>query len=539
MGYYLHDDVKIEPLVGRWYAHPFLIAPASAAFMTRHHIQIMESFVQHPELHAAALQQPSMRGGPFLESSNGADDVGEIRRLLEFTRLSRAELLLLAAEIDDLQGMLRATTGASLDGIYPKLGAGLGGRVELAYETSGLRGRARLIEALLYAAFPPETHQEFALARVDADARPYVLSTPRLASEGDLILRMPFGSSESAALLASRQRPLSDEELERFFHMQGTGSNWTRAQINDLFRASPDLPSRPAADDGPRIDYFGHACVLIRTGRASVLIDPLVGYNVAEGPARSTWRDLPAQIDYALITHAHHDHYVIETLLQIRERTKTLVVPRSTPGAIHDPSLELVSRHLGFGDVLAPNPFDSLEFDGVKIQALPFLGEHGELDITSKLGYRLEFAGQSVVFLADSNNLDTRMYQQIRDLYGPTDIAFIGLECQGAPISWTYGPLLFGSVSREMEPGRRTGGSNAERALQLVRALGCKRVFIYAMAIEPWAGPLGGSPIEKDSYQDMENQAFIRDCRALGIEVELLDGSKSIALDGQRRMPAV
>jgi hypothetical protein len=87
-----------------------------------------------------------------------------------------------------------------------------------------------------------------------------------------------------------------------------------------------------------------------------------------------------------------------------------------------------------------------------------------------------------------------------------------------------------------MEQGRKTGGSNAERALQLVRALGCKRVFIYAMAIEPWAGPLGGSPLEPDSFQDRENRAFIRECRALGIEAELLDGSRSIVLDRDRIM---
>lgn len=529
MGYYLQDDVKIEPLVGRWHAHPFLISPASAAFMTRHHIEVMESFVQHPELHAIALQQPAMRGGPFLESYHAAD-VDEVRALLDLTKSSHSELLSLASEVDHLLEVLRAVSGASLDGVYPKLGPRLAGRVELTYEASGGRARLRLIEALLYAGFPPQAHQEFALARVSSDARPFLMSTPRLPNCGDLLLRMPFASEEGAALLASRQRALSGEELDRCLDMQGTGSRWTRAQLEDLFSEEPERPSGPAAADGLGVEYFGHACVLVRTGRENVVVDPLFGYRVPQGAARMTWRDLPKAIDCALITHAHHDHYVIETLLQIRERTKTLVVPRSNLGTIFDPSLELVSKHLGFGSVLAPNPFETIELKSCRVQTLPFLGEHGDLDINSKLGYRLEVAEHSIIFLADSNNLDTKLYEQIRDIYGPTVTAFIGLECVGAPISWSYGPLLFGSVSREMDQGRRTKGSNAARAIQLVRALGCQRVFVYAMAIEPWIGPMGGSCIENDSFQDLEIKAFIRECRALGIEAELLNGSKSLTL---------
>lgn len=531
MDYYLQEDVKIEPLFGRWYAHPFLIYPPSAGFMIRHHVQVMESFVQHPDLHAMALQDSSMRGGPFLESQRDTD-VDDIRGLLDLAKSSQSELLSLASEIEELQGHLQTATGASLDDIYGKLGQRLAGRVELNYEASGVRARFRLIEALFYAAFAPQVHQELALGRVTSDARPYVMSTPRPASGGDLILRLPFGSGDASALLASRDRPLSRDQLERYLGMQGEGSNWTLSQFEDLFSARPERANKPPVTSGPRIEYFGHACVLVHTGQESVFIDPLVGYRVAQGPDRSTWCDIPAKIDCALITHAHHDHYVIETLLQIRDRTKTLVVPRTTPGAIFDPSLELVSKHLGFKNVIAPNPFETIEFDSFRVQTVPFLGEHGDLDITSKLGYRLELAGQSIIFLADSNNLDTRLYEQIHDLYGPTDIAFIGLECVGAPISWTYGPFLFGSVSREMEEGRRTKGSNAARALKLVHALGCKRVFIYAMAIEPWCWPLGGSSIEKDSFQDIENKTFIRECQMLGIEAELLDGSKSISLDG-------
>jgi hypothetical protein len=54
-----------------------------------------------------------------------------------------------------------------------------------------------------------------------------------------------------------------------------------------------------------RVRYFGHACVLVET---AVLTDPFVSYDYPAEVPRYTLADLPDQIDYALITHAHSDH---------------------------------------------------------------------------------------------------------------------------------------------------------------------------------------------------------------------------------------
>ena len=43
---------------------------------------------------------------------------------------------------------------------------------------------------------------------------------------------------------------------------------------------------------------------------------------------------------------------------------------------------------------------------------------------------------------ADSNNVEPRLYDHIRATTGDIDAMFIGMECDGGPLSWLYGPLL-------------------------------------------------------------------------------------------------
>src|SRR5262249_29398248 len=152
--------------------------------------------------------------------------------------------------------------------------------------------------------------------------------------------------------------------------------------------------------------YFGHASLLIETAGVSVLVDPVISYAVPAAPDRFTFSDLPAQIDYVLITHHHQDHAHLETLLQLRQRIGTLVVGQCLPGALQDPSLKLMFRMLGFPRVIEMGELEAIEIPGGQILALPFLGEHHDLAIRSRLGYRIEVGGRSIVALADSCNIE-------------------------------------------------------------------------------------------------------------------------------------
>ena len=62
------------------------------------------------------------------------------------------------------------------------------------------------------------------------------------------------------------------------------------------------------------------------------------------------------------------------------------------------------------------------------------------------------------------------------------------MECDGAPLSWLYGPLLTQKLPRAMDESRRLAGSNYEQGMGLVDRFGCKLVYVYAMGQEPWLG---------------------------------------------------
>jgi L-ascorbate metabolism protein UlaG (beta-lactamase superfamily) len=122
-----------------------------------------------------------------------------------------------------------------------------------------------------------------------------------------------------------------------------------------------------------RVRYFGHACVLLETREVSILTDPVVSYHGNTDVPRFTHTDLPARIDYVLITHGHADHLMLETLLQLRQRIGTIVVPRSG-GALADPSLKLLLRHAGFTQVVEIDELETLAIPGGSLTGCRSLG---------------------------------------------------------------------------------------------------------------------------------------------------------------------
>ncbi|MET5020223.1 MBL fold metallo-hydrolase, partial [Burkholderia pseudomallei] len=85
-----------------------------------------------------------------------------------------------------------------------------------------------------------------------------------------------------------------------------------------------------------------------------------------------------------------------------------------------------------------------------------------------------------VLMDADSNNLDDRLYDHVRPRYGKVDLQFIGMECEGAPVSWLYGPMLDSKLARSMDDSRRLNGPGSSAGLRLAEIVGADRVFIYA-----------------------------------------------------------
>jgi L-ascorbate metabolism protein UlaG (beta-lactamase superfamily) len=292
-------------------------------------------------------------------------------------------------------------------------------------------------------------------------------------------------------------------------------------------------PPRPYAKydgEGARWRYFGHACILLETRNVSVLMDPVLSYTYENNISRYTYEDLPEVIDYVLITHNHQDHILFETLLQLRHRIRNIVVPRNGGGALQDPSLKLLLKQCGFRNVIELAEMEEIDFEGGAITAIPFLGEHGDLNVLTKSAYHLRVGAHTLLFAADSCNIAPKLYEHIHEQVGDVDVLFVGMECDGAPMSWIYGPLLTQRLERPKDQSRRLAGSNYERAMAIVNQLHCKEVYVYAMGQEPWLNYIMSIKYTEKSNPIIQSDRLIEACRSRGIVAERLFGEKEILL---------
>jgi L-ascorbate metabolism protein UlaG (beta-lactamase superfamily) len=522
---FLRQNALVEPLYRQWYAWPYLVSPMTAPMYVENlHLRLMESFVANPQVHAAAAENPGMAGGPFL--ALGPTKVPDVGRLLEKTRGESAALLEFARGVRDLTRILQTRAdGSSLEELYREVPDPLRGYVELVYDVNH-HAAIRFLEPLLYrSACFDEGAQSVDLSLVERDDRPFVFSTPRVESDGRMSVRVPYRDPGLDRVLRMRDRPGRLDEAR-----EALGIGRSDARLDSLF--TPEAPSQapPAVESGIRIRYFGHACVLLETRDTTVLTDPVVAYGHGSGLPRWTFSDLPGRIDYVLITHGHQDHCMLETLLQLRSRIGTIVVPRNGGGSLADPSLKLALESCGFRNVCEIDELAEIPTADGSIVSLPFLGEHGDLNIRAKTTYRVRLVDRSFLFGADSNALEPRLYEHLREVVGELDVAFLGMECDGAPMSWLYGPLLTSPLARRMDQSRRLNASDCDRGMDLVRALRPKAVYVYAMGSEPWLTYLTSIQYTDSSRPIVESRELVARCRAAGICAEALYGTKQVEL---------
>jgi L-ascorbate metabolism protein UlaG (beta-lactamase superfamily) len=528
--YYLKPNVLVEPLFNSWYAWTYLIAPHTAAMnIANLHLKIMKSYVTAPQVHASAVKNPAMLGGPFIDYQGGR--VEEIRALMSKTTKEQAHLIGFAESVRSLNELLvEEGRGFSLEPLYAKVPENLKGYVELVYDLNH-NPSIKFIEGLLYESEYYRTDsQSVALSLIERDERAFALSTPRLPGDGSLELKLPFAHKAYDELFRMKRTP---QPLEHISAVLGLAAD--EAEVFNKFLTTERPAPAPRFDgEGVRIRYFGHACVLVETKDVSILIDPAVSYRYENGIERFTFDDLPDTIDYVLLTHGHQDHVILEALLQLRPYVKNVVLPRSRGGCLEDPSLKLIFQRLGFRNVVEIQEMESLEIEGGRITGLPFLGEHGDLDITSKMAHLIELRGKKFLFAADSNNLEPALYRHISKVLGDIDVLFLGMECDGAPMSWLYGPLLSRQIDRKMDQTRRFTGSNYERGMGIVNQFNCSEVYVYAMGMEPWLTYIIPVSYTGQSNPIIASDRLVEDCRARAIVSERPFGKKEIIYAAER-----
>lgn len=525
--FFLRPNVQVEPLIDHWYAWPHLIPPATAARnITERHLKIMDSYVNAPMIHANATKNPKMLGGPFIDY--GGKRVDEIRALRDRIKKDRAHLLELSTALQTLDAMLRdAARGFSLHPLYKNVPSILRGYVELVYDLNN-HPSFRLIEPLLYKSrFYDRSQQSIMLSKISSDDRPFVLSTPRLESDDSLHLHLSFDSPVVDDLFRLKSTSRARGEIKEMLQVQDSQEDL----LFSLLTSEPPSPYSRYTGPGVRWRYFGHACILIESQGVSMLFDPVLSYTYENGISRYTYLDLPDSIDYVLITHDHQDHILFETLLQIRHKVRNIVVPRNNPGHLQDPSLKLLFENCGFRSVIELNELEEIHAGNVHITGLPFLGEHADLDIHSKMAWLVRIGLHSMLFAADSCNVEPQLYEHLHREVGNVDALFLGMECDGAPLSWLYGPLLTQKVERAMDESRRLAGSNYEQGMQIVDCFHCREAYVYAMGQEPWLNYVMSIKYNDQSRPIIESNKLIQACQERGIIAERLYGEKEILIE--------
>jgi L-ascorbate metabolism protein UlaG (beta-lactamase superfamily) len=537
--YRLGKSTVVEPLVNRWAAWAHLVPPVASSLHLQHYqLNLLQSYLDDPKFHVQACRDRKLRSGPFVDIP--VERAPEVAALLASTRAQMADNLELASSLMEFhKQIVREATGHSLEPYYEHLPSPLQGYVELIYDYYN-RPIVRVFESLLYESnyYHSELQSLRLFRHTNDDARPFIMSTPRLPAEGQVDWEIPFESSQLDEFfkLDTEARPLG---LIRELLGLPTGRE---KELLPLLTEEPTPARAEWNEPTVRVRYIGHACVLIEWKGVAILTDPYIGAVPAEGGLeRFTYEDLPERIDYVLITHNHHDHFCLETLLRLRRRINCLVVPKSSGVFYGDMSLKLLAQKVGFKNVVELDSLGSIPLPGGEIVAVPFLGEHADLP-HSKTAFVVRAGSEQILFGADSDCLDRRMYEHLRRILGPVQTIFLGMECVGAPLSWSAGAFLPAKPERSQDQSRRFKGCDSSRALEILDALESERIFIYAMGMEPWLEHLLGLGYTEDSVQILESNKLLINTRDRGFAVtERLYGKREIHFSefpaGQRPAP--
>ena len=174
--------------------------------LTERYLSIMESYIECPEAHDAAVADPKLQGGPYMDfRRNRVDDVKALR---DRTLHDRKDLIALSRAIEKLDAILREKAkGHSLEGLYAEVPDCLKGYVEIVYDLNN-QPSFRLIEPLLYRSpLYDNSFQSVMLAEISGDDRPFVMSTPRL-DKGDAVqLQIPFANVCYDELFRMKREP--------------------------------------------------------------------------------------------------------------------------------------------------------------------------------------------------------------------------------------------------------------------------------------------------------------------------------------------
>lgn len=251
-----------------------------------------------------------------------------------------------------------------------------------------------------------------------------------------------FGKNPSGKRLESIQRSANFKngvfENLSATEMMVHGVSYMRMTWRFFNKPKDTMPSRPLPSiktglhsintDQPVIIWFGHSSYFIRTGGKNILVDPVLSGHASPfsfggksfpGTDIYTAADLP-QIDLLLLTHDHYDHLDHRTILNLKNKVKS----------IHC-SLGVGSHLIYWG--IEENLIEEFDWwDNKKIDenteliaapARHFSGRTMARNKTLWSSYILKSAGYTIYIGSDSGY--DNHFKTIGEKHGPVDIAIL------------------------------------------------------------------------------------------------------------------
>jgi hypothetical protein len=133
--------------------------------------------------------------------------------------------------------------------------------------------------------------------------------------------------------------------------------------------------------------------------------------------------------------------------------------------------------------------------------------------------------------MADSRIMEPKLYEHIQKQIGNVDVIFLGMECDGAPLTWLYGPLLTRKIPRDQDATRRLNGSDCSRGMALIDIFKPKEAYVYAMGQEPWVEFISSIKYTDESNPIIQSNKLVKLCHERGIIAERLYGEKELLYD--------
>jgi L-ascorbate metabolism protein UlaG (beta-lactamase superfamily) len=177
-----------------------------------------------------------------------------------------------------------------------------------------------------------------------------------------------------------------------------------------------------ATDRAARIEYVGHATVLLELDGVRILTDPLLRKRIVHLRRAVALPDSPPRsLDAVLISHLHFDHLDFPSLVRLG-RVPRLVVPRG--------AAKLIGRKVLGSPVVELGRGEAMELGVLRVRATASVHDGRRLPIgvrAESVGYVVE--GSSSIYFAG----DTELFPGMSEL-APVDVALLPVAGWGPNI---------------------------------------------------------------------------------------------------------